>query len=633
MTNMVPRGPGEAASVVAGGAMASSQGQYTPSTSGALSHLLNHAPRGPSNPSWANNPRPTDPEASMNDGTSNGTMPWRKQLPPASRQFGAYASVSPFLGVGNGPSSHSFTPSYLRNSRYLERLAEVRNAKAAALRDSIPPHNSNTSSLSTSSSSVNLHKMAPSHRGMTYDIVEKEAADDDDQIHALPSRWDEGQKSGGIEIMGDGSEVRFMGPSKPSLIAMGFSGPDVDLHRLPGWEHDSWAYHGDDGRSFCGQSTGRDYGPKFSTSDVIGCGINFRTGNAFFTKNGLCLGTAFRDIKGRYYPAVGLKKPGEHIRVNFGQTPFVFDIDGMMAKEKLSIEEEINLTDVSTLHPGDDETALIQKLVGQFLSHDGFTDTARAFSKELWERNYSLNQRQDETSDDRFDTKEDLEAVQRQRIRRAILDGDIDKAFIHTTAFYPLVLKDNEQIYFRLRCRKFIEMIRQCSDLNDVPAAVPASAVRSTNGHRSEGDNDVFEHEMDVDEQTHDDGGWEKIASRDAETEMRHLNLLQETIRYGQTLQSEYRDDERKEVKKALEQTFSLLAYEDPKSSVSAHLLEPSGRIPVAEELNSAILVSLGQSSSAALERVYQQTEVLVEDLSEEGGVGAFINVRHDFLT
>ena len=26
-----------------------------------------------------------------------------------------------------------------------------------------------------------------------------------------------------------------------------------------------------------------------------------------------------------------MKKSGEHIRVNFGQSPFVFDIDGMMS--------------------------------------------------------------------------------------------------------------------------------------------------------------------------------------------------------------------------------------------------------------------------------------------------------------
>jgi hypothetical protein len=44
-------------------------------------------------------------------------------------------------------------------------------------------------------------------------------------------------------------------------------------------------------------------------------------------------GPAFREInnKGKLYPSVGMKKTGEHIRVNFGQRPFVFDIDGMMS--------------------------------------------------------------------------------------------------------------------------------------------------------------------------------------------------------------------------------------------------------------------------------------------------------------
>jgi hypothetical protein len=39
--------------------------------------------------------------------------------------------------------------------------------------------------------------------------------------------------------------------------------------------------------------------------------------------------------------------------------------------------------------------------------------------------------------------------------------------------------------------------------------------------------------------------------------------------------------------------------------------------------------VSLGKSSSAALERLVQQTEALVSELA---GPGAFINVRRDFL-
>lgn len=71
-----------------------------------------------------------------------------------------------------------------------------------------------------------------------------------------------------------------------SSIGIGFSGKDVSLSRLPGWEPDSWAYHGDDGNAFCSQNSGKAYGPPFTLDDTIGCGVNFRNGTAFFTKNG-----------------------------------------------------------------------------------------------------------------------------------------------------------------------------------------------------------------------------------------------------------------------------------------------------------------------------------------------------------
>ena len=53
-----------------------------------------------------------------------------------------------------------------------------------------------------------------------------------------------------------------------------FGTRQVSLSRLPGWAqpnwqtglaHESWGYHGDDGRSFASQDTGSAYGQKFSS--------------------------------------------------------------------------------------------------------------------------------------------------------------------------------------------------------------------------------------------------------------------------------------------------------------------------------------------------------------------------------
>ena len=74
------------------------------------------------------------------------------------------------------------------------------------------------------------------------------------------------------------------------MIGIGFSSSKVPLERLPGWQPDSWAYHGDDGMTFCCESTGKKYGPTFTTNDIVGCGVNFMKGSAFFTKNGVLQG-------------------------------------------------------------------------------------------------------------------------------------------------------------------------------------------------------------------------------------------------------------------------------------------------------------------------------------------------------
>ncbi len=78
--------------------------------------------------------------------------------------------------------------------------------------------------------------------------------------------------------------------ARSTTIGIGFSGKSVSLSRAPGWEPESWGYHGDDGNSFAAQNVGKHYGPPFTTCDTVGCGVNFRTGCAFFTKNGVNLG-------------------------------------------------------------------------------------------------------------------------------------------------------------------------------------------------------------------------------------------------------------------------------------------------------------------------------------------------------
>lgn len=98
---------------------------------------------------------------------------------------------------------------------------------------------------------------------------------------------------------------------------------------------------------------------------------------------------------------------------------------------------------------------------------------------------------------------------------------------------------------------------------------------------------------MELDEQMNEGDQWDEMDTEDAENNMRYEQLLQEAMMYGQVLMQEYRDENR-EYKRTLEQVFSLIAYSDAKSSVHGHLLDPKGRVAVAEELNSAILGKSG---------------------------------------
>jgi hypothetical protein len=97
---------------------------------------------------------------------------------------------------------------------------------------------------------------------------------------------------------------------------------------------------------------------------------------------------------------------------------------------------------------------------------------------------------------------------------------------------------------------------------------------------------------MDLDDHQNQNNSWDRMETEEApESQMEYQQLLADTLTYGQELQAEFKDDPRREVHKALDDAFALMAYSDPLNAKEvSHLLDPNGRVAVAEELNAAIL-------------------------------------------
>ncbi|KAI1756380.1 ran-binding protein [Xylaria castorea] len=592
------------------------------------------------------------------------------QLPSFSR---AFETFMPRGGIDEPwttgqENTGFFVPSYLRGSSYITKLEETHRAKEVQKEN----QQQSGGGLSVASPDSQLSGKTPAaHLGMTYNLIERAPTfDQSSTVPLLPTRWNKDDKFGALEVSANGLEVKcnptlrttreqdheISGiradhpmPSQAGIyyfevtllskrrdettsVCVGFVAKNTSLARPTGWEQESWGYHGDDGDIYSGGNVGKTYKDiTFSGGDVIGCGVNFRTGQTFFTKNGANLGPAFRDIKGKVYPVVSIKKAGEVIRVNFGQSPFVFKIDQVVEKEKAMIKQAIFRTSIERLvSPHMNETELIQQLVLQFLQHDGYVETAREFAKEIHDEQQALK------SDPSvpvmgINIKDDDDAHQRQRmaisysicdiqltdqsgIRRAILEGDIDRALLLTNNHYTRVLKNNQDVYFKLKCRKFIEMVRKAAEYS-------GDNGKKSNGHSY----DDMPNEMDVDENGLSDTMEDDLM--EAQTEPGAL--LKETITYGQALQAEFKNDTRREVINALNDIFALLAYPNPlQVKEIAPLLDRKGRVAVAEELNSAILSSLGKSSRSALENLYGQTSVLLDYLREDGGSGALVSIQ-----
>lgn len=135
-------------------------------------------------------------------------------------------------------------------------------------------------------------------------------------------------------------------------------------------------------------------------------------------------------------------------------------------------------------------------------------------------------------------------------------------------------------------------MIRRCQELQNPSSKAGFRNNAGSNGFSNSAYDDVFDGQMELDDSTHGANNASNGESMDTTgSEALKLNeLLSETLQYGQELKGEFSGDSRREVKRALEDTFALMAYSDPRQSPLAYMLDPNERTPVAEELNSAIL-------------------------------------------
>ncbi|XP_053283309.1 ran-binding protein 10 isoform X3 [Pleuronectes platessa] len=450
-------------------------------------------------------------------------------------------------------------------------------------------------------------------------------------------------------------EVKIVSKGRDGYMGIGLSAQGVNMNRLPGWDKHSYGYHGDDGHSFCSSGTGQPYGPTFTTGDVIGCCVNLINNTCFYTKNGISLGVAFTDLPPNLYPTVGLQTPGEIVDANFGQQPFVFDIDDYMSEWRAKIHGMIARFPIGE-RLGEWQ-AVLQNMVSSYLVHHGYCATATAFARAT----ETLIQ-EDQTS-----------IKNRQRIQKLVLAGRVGEAIEATQQLYPNLLEHNPNLLFMLKCRQFVEMVNgtdsevRCLTIRSPksqdsypgsPSLSPrhgasnthlqpggesptcsngvtppinyseSNSSDSTKPHSANSTQETSDSEMEIEAEHYTNGVVEGSSARIMNGTYKHEEILQpddnsigngvtadegcingkqlcggnqaateRMIQFGRELQGLNEQlcreyGKNATHKKMLQDAFSLLAYSDPWNCPVGQQLEPTQRETLCSALNSAILES-----------------------------------------
>ena len=332
-----------------------------------------------------------------------------------------------------------------------------------------------------------------------------------------------------------------------------------------------------------------------------------------------------------------MRHNGESIRVNFGHEPFKFDIDYHVqqqrdttwrrilgtpldgsflsdlskrtSEEKDDVKEKYNSGILTEEHT----KSMISRLVLSYLIHHGYAKAAQSLQQQqaLLEDNLRkvATADQDMVTDSILSGNEkmDLSTLEddierRTRIVNAVVTGNIDLAISETAKYHPLVLEAEAGLMlFRLRCRKFVELVLEASELKKRRKAEQVDKVASM---EIDGMDDVDWVGMEIDDELkepidvgHSNGFLGPTTSvglgkrRESTTSLVE-QALNRAISYGQSLANDYKADTRPEVKQLFKRTFAIVAWDDPREAggLVAEVVSPEARISLANELNQAIL-------------------------------------------
>ncbi|KAI5567558.1 hypothetical protein BDE02_13G098300 [Populus trichocarpa] len=245
-------------------------------------------------------------------------------------------------------------------------------------------------------------------------------------------------------------EIYIKNAGAKGQITIGFTNHTFKMRRQPGWEANSYGYHGDDGNLYRGPGTGEAFGPTFTTNDTVGAGINYTSQEFFFTKNGALVGAVYKDMKGLLFPTVAVHSQNEEIEVNFGKKPFAFDLKEYERQETMKQQMKV---DKISLPP-----IVSYGLVRSYLLHNGYEETLNAFdvaSRSTIPPIYIAQENGSGEQDIAY------ALAQRKALRQLIRNGEIDSALSKLREWYPQIVQDEKSATcFLLHSQKFIELVR-----------------------------------------------------------------------------------------------------------------------------------------------------------------------------